>query len=55
MSAAAAGGTPIGVDPAAPVLVQVVRGEIVEAQHRGDVVAVGEGEWCAPHSVRRID
>ena len=43
MSAAAAGGTPIGVDPVAPVLVQVVRGEIVEAQHRGDVVAVGDG------------
>jgi len=43
MSAAAAGGTPIGVDPVAPVLVQVVRGEIVEAQHRGDVVIVGDG------------
>ena len=43
MSATAAGGTPIGAVPAAPVLVQVVRGEIVEAHHRGDVVIVGEG------------
>ncbi len=43
MSAAAAGGTPIGAGPAAPVLVQVIRGEILEAQHRGDVVIVGDG------------
>jgi len=43
MSAAPLRGTPIGADPAAPVLVQVVRGEIVEAQHRGDVAIVGSG------------
>jgi len=43
MCAAPIRGTPIGADPPAPVLVQVVRGEIVEAQHRGDVVIVGDG------------
>ena len=43
MSAAATQGTPIGGEPVAPVLVQVVRGEIIEAQHRGDVVIVGDG------------
>jgi L-asparaginase II len=43
MCAAPLRGRPIGADPAAPVLVQVVRGEIVEAQHRGDVAIVGSG------------
>jgi L-asparaginase II len=43
MCPAAVNGRPIGVEPTAPVLVKVVRGEIVEAQHRGDVAIVGSG------------
>ncbi|MFM8813456.1 MAG: asparaginase [Candidatus Limnocylindrus sp.] len=43
MSGDAMRGTPIGAGSAAPVLVQVVRGAIVEAHHRGDVVIVGDG------------
>lgn len=43
MCADRSGGTRIGVEPTAPVLVQVVRGDIVEAQHRGDVAIVGSG------------
>lgn len=33
----------IGADPIAPVLVNVIRGGIVEAQHRGDIAIVGAG------------
>jgi hypothetical protein len=36
-------GIPIDADPVAPVLVRLVRGGIVEAQHRGDLAIVGEG------------